>query len=83
MLFPVRLEINGKSLTGLKLGKTIQGLAFSKEVRLEHCSTPQGNIQFEGSCLLNVLLWEEENRGIPSRTMLELGDCCIVYLVIV
>ena len=70
------------------LGKQVQGLAFSREVWLEHFSTLQGNIQFEGICLLKVLVREAENRGIPSRAMLELGsllhclfgDCLISFL---
>ena len=65
------------------LGKQVQGLAFSGEVWLEHFSTLQGSIQFEGICLLKVLIREAENQGIPSRAMLELGHCCTVYLVIV
>ena len=77
------LEINGKLLTGLKLGKTSSRHSFSREVWLEHFSTLQGSIQFEGICLLKVLVREAENRGIPSRAMLELGHCCTVYLVIV
>ena len=40
------------------------------------------SIQFEGICWLKVLIREEENRGIPSRAMLELRHCCTVYLVI-
>ena len=65
------------------LGKQVQGLAFSEKVWLEHFATLQGSIQFEGICLLKVLIREEDYRGIPSRTMLELGHCSTVYLVIV
>ena len=49
------------------LRKQVQGLAFSGEVWLEHFSTPQGSIQFEGICLLKVLIREAENQGIPSK----------------
>ena len=64
------------------LGKQIQGLAFSGDVCLEHFSTPHGCIQFERICLLEVLIWEEENQCIPSWVVLELGHCCTVNFVI-
>ena len=62
-------------------GKQVQGLVYSGEVWLKHFSTLQERIQFEGICLLKVLIREAANRVIPSRAMLELGHCCTVYLV--
>ena len=76
-------KFNGKLLTGLKLGKTSSMPSFSMRGLTGAFSTLQDSIQFEGICLLKVLIRDAENRGIPSRAMLELGHCCTVYLVIV
>ena len=46
----------------------MEGLAFSGEVWLEHFSTSQGNIQFEGNFLLNVLIWEERIYAILQKS---------------
>ena len=77
-VFSVSLEINGKLLTGLKLGKTSSRSSSFRRGLTRAFSIPQGSIQLEGICLLKVLIWAEDNRGIPSRAMLALGHCCIV-----
>ena len=77
--FSVSLEINGKLLTGLRLGKQVQSLAFSGEVWLERFFHSSWKYPIWRICLLR----EVENRGIPSRAMLELGHCWTVYLMMV
>ena len=79
----VSLLWNGKLLTGLKLGKTSSMPSFFMSGLIRAFFTLQGSIQFEGNLFTKVLIREEENRGIRSRAMLELGHCCTVYLVIV
>ena len=83
--FSVSLRVNGKLLTGLKLGKTSSMPSFFRRglTRAFFHSSGKYPIWFEGICLIKVLIREAENRGIPSRAMLELGHCCTVYLVIV
>ena len=64
------LEINGKLLTFLKLGKIISMSSLFRRDFSRAFSTHQESI--EGICFLNVLIWEEENKGIPRRAALEL-----------